>query len=488
MSTHYLAIDLGAESGRIMAGTLEKDRLRLEELHRFPNNLIKAGESVHWNMAIIISEIMVGLKKAGALGIPFSSLSCDSWGVDYVLFDEADRILEPVFHYRDPRCHQGVDLALSKLDWPTLFSETGIQFMPINTLFQLASEDPGRLKKTEKLLMIADAVHFILCGTCKAEESLASTSQLFNPRTGNWSRKLISTLNLPIKLFPPLVESGTRLASLRESIIEQTGLNDLKVIAGCSHDTAAAVAAVPVNQSGWAYLSSGTWSLMGIEIQKPIISELSRELNFTNEIGHGGSIRLLKNIIGLWLVQECRRHWKEEGIDLDYVELTRLASEAEPFTCFINPADPVFVAPDQMPKKIKDYCQRTHQTVPESPGAIIRCALESLAFLYSKTLHQLEMLNESPLQVLHIVGGGSKNRLLNQFTANATGVKVLAGPEEATAAGNVLVQAICLGHLSSLEAARKIVANSFLIEAFEPKEKEAWAAASERFERITAFP
>lgn len=481
MTTHYLACDLGAESGRLMLGSLCDGRLELLEVHRFPNVPLRSGGSLCWDMARLLAELKTGLKKAAALKLPISSISADSWGVDYLLVDAAGEIIQPVFHYRDARTARGVSRVREMVDGPTVFDETGIQFMPLNTIYQLAAEPAERLAAAERMLTIADAVNFFLCGVARVEESNASTTQLYNLRQKNWSKKLIGALSLPELLFPEVVPSGTKLGRLRKVLADESGLDEIEVLASCSHDTGAAVAAVPAHGDDWAYLSSGTWSLMGVELASPLITPECRELNFTNEIGFGGSIRLLKNISGLWLVQECRRVWAAAGEAMDYARLTRLASEAKPFVSLIDPTDARFLAPPSMPEAIAEYCRETGQPVPASPGAFVRCALESLALLYRQTLREIKLITGKKLSRLHVVGGGSKNELLNQFTANALQIPVHAGPVEATAAGNVLIQAIGLGHLPSLEAARIVVRDSMPVKIVQPQDADAWAAVDRRF-------
>lgn len=479
---HYLACDLGAESGRVILGSLTEDKLALREIHRFPNVPAREGNSLLWNIPNLIVEIKEGLRQAAATGLEFSGISADSWGVDYILFDHTGAIMPPVYHYRDARTRRGLDLAFSKVSREEIFSETGIQHMPINTLFQLASEDPARLRQAKFALGIGDAVNFFLSGVAKMEVSMASTYQLYNPRTQTWSANLISRLGFPENLFPPIIPSGTRLGQLRPELAAELKFRrQPQIIATCSHDTGAAVAGVPAETTEWAYLSSGTWSLMGVELGAPIINQKARELNFTNEIGYGNTVRLLKNISGLWLLQECRREWSRQGIELDYAALTRLAADAQPFRSLINAGAEEFLAPASMPEQITAFCQRTGQLGPETPGQFVRCCLESLALLYARTLRQIEQLTGKPIQHLHIVGGGSNNTLLNQFTANAVQIPVLAGPAEATAAGNILIQALALGHIPTLEAARKISANSAAVRRFEPRDADAWAAASRRF-------
>lgn len=484
MTKHYLAIDLGAESGRLILGTLTDGKLSLEEIHRFPNGPVRKASSLHWDIQRLFSEVGTGLKKAGKLKLPIASISTDSWGVDYALYGANGRMMAPVYHYRDPRTAHGVEIANAKVGWPGIFAETGIQFMALNTIYQLAAEDPVRLKRAARMLLIGDAFNHFLCGKGAAEESLASTTQLYNPVTRDWSKKLLASLDLPKKLFPRIVPSGAKLGRLKPQLARAAGLPRIEVIASCSHDTGAAVAAVPGIGRNWAYLSSGTWSLMGVETRKPVLSAKCRELNFTNEIGYGGTVRLLKNIGGLWLVQECRRHWADKGKNYDYAALTRLAAEAKPFRSLVNPADSRFLAPDDMPQKMASYCRETGQPEPTKPGEFVRCALESLALLYRRTLLMLEELTRTRIERLHIVGGGSKNALLNQFAANSIQRPVVTGPVEATAAGNIIVQALALGDLPSLAAARQVVFDSSESTTVEPKDAAEWTRQYVRFEKM----
>ena len=486
MTTHYLAFDLGATSGRLMLGTLNNGKITLEELHRFGNDIVKVGKSLHWNVDALFGELRAGLKKAAARKLPFSSISTDSWGVDYILYDAQDRIIEPTFCYRDPRTAKGVANAQAKATWKTIYGETGIQFMALNTIYQLAAESRARLTKAKKLLLIGDAFNYYCSGQAAHEESLASTSQLYNPVTKTWSKKLLAKLGLPAALFTPVAASGTRLGPMKKALADAAGLPQIEVIASCSHDTGAAVVAVPGKGANWAYLSSGTWSLMGVELPAPVITDDSRELSFTNEVGFGGSIRFLKNIVGMWIVEECRREWAKEGKNYDYKTLDQWTAAAAPFVSLIDPNDPRFVSPDNMPAKITAFCQETGQPVPATPGAMLRCVYESLALLYAITRARVEKLTGRQIKQLHIVGGGSKNDLLNQFTANALQVPVLAGPKEATANGNIVVQAIALGHLKNLAQAREVVRRSCDLVTFKPKEAKKWQEALKRFEEVCA--
>ena len=484
MISHYLAIDLGAESGRVMLGTLENGRISLEELSRFTNKPIRDGDGIYWNVSALLEGIRSGLARAGALGKSISSVSADAWGVDYVLIDDSGQIMDPVFHYRHPRTVSGEKNVLTKVDWPTLFDESGVQYMLLNTSIQLCSEEPDRLVKAKTILTIADAFNYLLSGVAKIEMSMASTTQLYNPRLAGWSDRLISLLDLPRSMFPEIVRPATILGPLKTEFLEDSGLSGINVVASLSHDTACAVAACPTDSKNWAYISSGTWSLMGLELADPIVTDDCRELNFTNEVGYGGSTRLLKNIIGLWLVQECRRSWSIQGNEYSYAELAEMAIKSEPHQSVLNPSDPRFLAPDNMPKRIAEICNETNQPIPKTPGAIVRCALESLALLYARTLREAEKLVGWKMDKLHIVGGGSRNRLLNQLTADAAKVDVVAGPTEATASGNVLVQAIAGGAVSDLTEARKIIHRSFDTETFYPKTSSQHEALSARFDQI----
>lgn len=484
MSTYYVAIDLGAESGRVSIACLNRGRLTMSEIHRFPNIPVREKESVYWDIPQIYEGVIQGLRKVGLREDPISSISCDSWGVDYLLFDDENTLIAPTYHYRDARCQEGVKEVLGKLTWETIYSETGIQKMPINTIFQLGAEKSRRIGRAARFLTIADGFNFLLSGAARIEVSMASTTQLYNPIRNAWSERILSALRLSPKIFPPIVGSGTKLGPLRPEIAQQVSIDDALVVASLSHDTAAAVAGIPASGENWAYLSSGTWSLMGVELPEPIITDHSRELNFTNEIGFGGSVRFLKNIVGLWLLQECRRFWADREQDLDYEVMTHLASSAPPFESLINPMDPRFLAAGDMPLKIQAYCRETGQVVPKKPGPIIRCVLESLALLYRKTLLELESVTGRKIDKLYVVGGGTKNTLLNHFTANATQIPVIVGPPESTSIGNVLGQAIALGHVSSLEEGRKIVSESFKPQQLMPH-AVAWNEAYNRLEELT---
>ena len=487
MQTHYLACDLGAESGRLVRGSIWENRLEIEELHRFPNRPVHSGDSLHWNVDSLHQELLEGLRQAAKLELPIRSVSCNSWGVDYLLLDKQGQVLAPTFHYRDPRTAAGLARVLERCDWPAIFQETGIQLMPINALFQLGAEQPGRLQQAGKLLGIGDGFNYLLGGQPVVEKSMASTFQLYNPRTGRWSDKLCRAAGVPEELLPDIVASGTSIGKLTEEAQRITGLGELNIIATCSHDTGAAVAAIPFEDPNHAYLSSGTWSLLGVELPRPVITDHCRDLNFTNEIGANETVRLLKNLSGLWLLQESRKAWAADGQNFDYSELTAMAAQAPGFSALIDPSDELFTAPDDMNQAIDAYCSKTGQPTPGTPGKTTRCILESLALIYRRTIEELESLIQRPIPAVHIVGGGSKNHLLNQFTANATGRPVLAGPVEATAIGNLAIQALVGGDLSNWKAVRELARRSFPLERYQPQNRPSWEQAASRFNRLPRF-
>jgi rhamnulokinase len=484
---YYIACDLGAESGRVMLARLEAGHLSLEEIHRFPSAVVRVLGTLRWDVLRIYEELKTGLRevakrKSGARGI-----SVDSWGVDYVLVNAVHPMISPPFHYRDDRTAATYEKLRDSIGSELIFEETGIQFMPINTIYHLASDvERSRpiLEASDCFLTIGDYFNYLFSGVACVDESLASTTQLYNPRTRSWSEALIERCRLPRKIFPKVVPPGTVLGPLLDEVSAETGLNGVQVIATCSHDTGEAVAAVPGQGDDWAYLSSGTWSLIGVELTEPLINETVRAHNFTNESGYGGTTRFLKNIVGLWILQESRRAWARQGVELDYARLTAEADEAEPFRSLINPNAARFAKPGDMPQHIAAYCRETGQPAPETPGQYTRCTLESLALSYRSALDEIEELTGRSIARLHIVGGGSQSNLLNQFAASATQREVIAGPVEATAAGNVLIQALALGDIESLQALRQIVSHSFPLRSFKPLETESWQRAFDRFNQL----
>lgn len=483
---YFAACDLGAESGRVMLGTLSDGRLELEEIHRFLNLPVDLGGSLRWDILGMFREMKAGLAKIGERGIRLTSISVDTWGVDYAWQGAGQSLLAPPVVYRDERNDAAMEQALQKVSREAIFAETGLQFMPFNTVFQLFADhrdSPALVQISDRFLLLADFYNYLFSGRAVAEESLASTTQIYNPQSRQWSEKLIEAFGFRREVFPPIVPSGTVLGPLRPEWEKACGLSGVQVVATCSHDTGAAVAAVPAESGeNWAYLSCGTWSLIGVELSSPLLNPAVQEANFTNEGGIGGTTRLLKNIVGLWILQECRRAWEAAGESLDYTEITRLAASAPPLQSLLNPEDPRFLKPGRMPEKIREFCQETGQAIPEDKGAMARCILESLAMSYRVALERLEALTGRRIEVLHIVGGGSRNAHLNQFAANATGRTVLAGPVEATAIGNLLIQALADGSIPDHGELRRTVARSFPLETYQPEASAEWEAAWKKFQ------
>jgi len=484
---HYLGIDLGAESGRVMLGTLENGKVSLDEMHRFPNVIINVNGTLRWDVLRLFDEIKKGIAKVTAQGIQPRSLSSDTGGVDYCLTGKIEPLVGTPYNYRDSRTDGGFERAFAVMSKEDIYKETGIQFMTLNTLYQLHahnSSDPALLKSADKLLCMGDFLNFLFSGKAVMEESLASTTQIYNPKKRAWSKKIISKFKFPKHIFPDVLPSATRIAPVQPQVAHELGLTNCEVVAGCSHDTGAAIAAVPATGKNWAYLSSGTWSLMGVELTKPFVKDSALAAEFTNEQGIDGTTRFLKNIIGMWLVQECRRTWEKVGHHYDYSMLTHIASEAKPFGSLINPNDARFLKPGDMPSKIQGFCREKGQAVPETHGEIIRCALESLACLYSVTLEKISEVTGKKIKTLHVVGGGIKNELLQQFTADACGITIAAGPVEATALGNILMQSLAMGDIHNHEELRKIVSDSFPVKYFEPVNQISWKPFIERFRAI----
>jgi rhamnulokinase len=469
--SRFLAIDLGAESGRAMLGTLDGGKLTLDELHRFPNAPVRLPTGLYWDTLRLFHEIRHALSICGReRKITLDGIGIDTWGVDFALLGGDGALVDNPRHYRDSRNNGMLEKTFAVVPREEIFAETGIQFMVINTLYQLhAMKLAGApaLQTASKLLFTPDLFNYWLTGEMRAEMSIASTSQFFNPATKQWATGLLRRLGLPESILPPLVPPGTRLGTLLPEIAESCGLApNVPVYATAGHDTASAVAAVPAEGGDWCYISSGTWSLMGVELDAPVINEGSRTLNFTNEMGAGGKIRFLKNIAGLWLVQECRRAWALAGREYSYDQLSKLAAAAPSAGMAIDPD--AFPEPDRMPERIAEYCRARGHHPPEQPGGMVRLILESLAATYRQVLDSLETLLDRRINRIHIAGGGSRNQLLNQLAANATGRTVVAGPVEATAAGNVLVQAIGAGAISGVAEGREIVRRSFEMQTYQP--------------------
>jgi rhamnulokinase len=490
MRQAYIAIDLGAESGRVIVGTLGDGRMQLEEIHRFVHEPVWLPTGLHWDITGIWREIVAGLRLAAAWArdnaVRVVSIGADTWGVDWALLDKAGELVGLPHAYRDPRNQAAYEEVVAKLGAERIYQTTGTQFMALNTLYSLYAHqlaDPAALASADRLLFMPDLLHYWLSGEKTVEATIASTSQMVDCHAGAWSHDMLGKLGLPAHLLQATVAPGTVIGTIRAQLAADTGLTtDLKVIAPASHDTASAIAAVPAAaDSNWCYLSSGTWSLLGAELDEPCVSPAAQEAMFTNELGVLGTTRFLKNIPGLWLVQECRRDLARQGRELDYVGLTRLASESEPFRSLVDPAHATFQSPGNMLEKLANVAQCVGQPAPDSPGQYVRCCLESLALAYREKLATLESILGRRFDVIHIVGGGGKNELLCQMTADATGRRVVVGPYEATALGNALVQAMATGDVRDLPELRQIVARSFELKTYEPEQSEAWSRAADRF-------
>jgi rhamnulokinase len=478
----YMAFDFGAESGRAILAHLHSGVLTTQEIHRFKNEPVEYGGSLHWDVMRLWGEVRKALSTVEELEL--AGIGVDAWGVDYALLGEKGELLQNPYHYRDARTSGMMPEVFRKVSKEEIYAATGIQFMPINTLYQLfaaARETPALLETAQRLLTIPDLFHYWLTGTAVCEFTNATTTQLVDPVTRTWARELIGRLGLPSHFWSEVVEPGTSLGKLLPGISRNSALRDTTVIAPATHDTGSAVAAISARE-GTAFLSSGTWSLIGTEIEAPIMTPEALRLNFTNEGGVNGTTRLLKNVMGLWMLQCCRQVWTARGPCHDHLELMELAARERSFASLVDPDHESFLRPTDMPAAIDAFCNRTHQAFPQSPAGYTRAILESLAFKYRLVLAHLEKLIGRPIERIRVVGGGSRNRLLNQLTADATGRRVLAGPAEATALGNVAIQILATGAASSLQEVRSIVERSYPAEVFEPLDPEQWNRQAERFE------
>jgi rhamnulokinase len=483
-----LAVDLGANSGRVLAGIYDGRLLELRELVRFPNDPVKTADGWHWNLEALFAHIKTGIAQAARqFGPALVSVGVDTWGVDYGLLDAGGQLLGRPFQYRDARTNGMQEEAFRRMPAREIYRRTGIQFMFFNTIFQLLAEarSPARLlEKADRLLFIPDLIHYWLAGCRASERSFASTSQLYDPRARDWDRELIAAMGLPARIFSPLVEAGARFGPLRPELAAETGAAGLQVIAPAEHDTASAVVGVPAEGAEPVFISSGTWSVIGRELDSPVISEASQDANYSNEGGVFGTTRFVKNIAGMWLLQESKRAWDAAGPALSYETLVAQAARAPAFAAFMDPDAPEFQAPPDMPGAIAAFCRRTGQSAPADTGALTRMILESLALKYRRTKELLEQVTAKPVSTLHIVGGGSQNDLLNQFAADATACRVVAGPVEATSLGNVLMQLYALGEIGSLAEGRALTRRSFATKTFQPRDPAAWDAAYVRFQKI----
>jgi len=487
---YFFAVDLGATSGRTIIGSLSDGKFDLEELTRFDNNLIETGGHFYWDIFALYFEIIKGLKLAASRQIEITSIGIDTWGVDFVCIGDDNAILRNPLAYRDPHTFGKMEEYLQKVvDRKEVYHVTGIQFMNFNSLFQLyAMKEAGNtaLRQARKILFVPDALSWMLTGEEVCEYTIASTSQMLDPRTKDLDKALLASVGLSRDKFGRMVSPGTQIGVLTDEVQRMTGLGAIPVIAVAGHDTGSAVAAVPAKDERFAYLSSGTWSLMGIETQDAVINERSYELNFTNEGGIEGTTRFLKNICGMWLYERCRKEWPDEVRRLPHPELQGSAMQVEAFRSIINPDDAMFANPSSMIKAIQTYCRQTGQPVPETPAEICRCIFDSLALRYRQVFGWLKEFASFPLNVLHIIGGGSLNKYLNQFTANSLGVDVLAGPQEGTAIGNIMLQAKAAGEVKDIWEMRQIIANSLDLKHYAPEDKEAWDKGYEKYLAITA--
>ncbi len=481
---NFLAFDLGAESGRGMLGQFDGERIQLSEVHRFPNGPVYLPDGMHWDALRLWTEIRHSMELiAREHGGGLDGIGLDTWGVDFGLLDRDGALVSNPYHYRDSRTDGMMDEAFRRVPREEIFERTGIQFMPLNSLFQLQSmvvNHSPALDIAETFLTMPDLFNYWLTGRKVSEFSIATTTQCYDPRQEDWSRSMLDRLGIPTHIFPEIVPSGTVLGHLAPAVAQDVGLGKVSVVAPACHDTGSAVAAVPAKGPGFAWISSGTWSIIGAELPEPVINEQSLAFNLTNEGGADGTFRFCKNVMGLWLLQECRRTWARQGEEFSWEELTQMGAEADPFQAVVDPDYDGFLRPGDMPDRIRGFCEMTNQPVPQSKGSVVRCALESIALKYRWVLERVEEILGYRLEPLHIVGGGTQNRLLSQFTADATGREVITGPIEATATGNIIVQAMALGHLASLEEGREVVRNSFEVISFEPVSQPGWDEAYAR--------
>ena len=486
MTKRVLAIDFGASSGRAILGIFDGEKITLEEVHRFSNDPVRVGDTMYWDVLRLFHEIKQGIVKAVQAG-GFDSIGIDTWGVDFGLIDEFGCLLENPVHYRDERTKGLIEECAETVSNEEFYKTTGIQFMELNTVYQLYALKkyrPHILERADKLLFMPDLFGYMLTGKMTTEYSIATTSQMIDLKTKKWANGLLERLGIPSRLLCEIKPSGSVLGKVREDIAAECGTGDVDVISVCGHDTQSAITAVPAESKDFAFLSSGTWSLFGTELAEPIVDEKSIAMNVTNEGGYGQTVGFLKNIIGLWLIQESRRHWNRHGGDYSYADLEKLALEAEPFKCFIDPDAPEFVPHGNIPQRVREYCEKTGQAVPESVGEVMRCIYESLAMKYRLTLDKLEDCTGKTYPAIHVIGGGTKDTLLCQMTASSTNRKVVAGPIEATVLGNIAVQLLSCGAIESVEQARQIVKASENTVEYSPENADAWAEAYERFKGI----
>jgi rhamnulokinase len=486
-SRSFVAFDLGAESGRTILGTLADQQLIIEEITRFPNEMQPLEGHLHWDIHRLFREMKSGLRACVSAHPKPESIGIDTWGVDYGLLDRGGSFLGLPYTYRDHRTDGVMEEFFKRIPRDRVYELTGIQFMQLNTLFQLFAakrDDPSVFERANRLLFMPDMFNYLLTGVTATEFTFATTSQLYNPRTKHWEPELFTALDIPRSIMQDIVRPGTILGKISRSVAEESSLGAISVVAVASHDTGSAIAAIPAEGEDWAYISSGTWSLMGLETKQPIISDVALSLNFTNEGGVEETFRFLKNIVGLWLLQQCRKAWAEEQ-QYSYAELMDLIDQTSPFRSLVDPDYAGFFHPPSMPEAIRRFCRETDQPVPESHADFVRCIFESLALKYRLTLEQLRRLSQRPISRIHVIGGGAQNRVLCQFTADATGLPVVVGPVEATAIGNIMVQALASGSVDTLSKMRAIVRRSFKPVQYHPRERDMWETAYQRYEVLT---
>lgn len=471
MASKYLAFDFGAESGRAMLGVIDGEKIQLEEIHRFPNRQININGHFHWDVLALFHEIKQGLTIAAQKGHKdLNGIAVDTWGVDFGLLDKKGNLISNPYCYRDSRTDGIPEEVFNIMPFNDIYAVTGIQQMQLNSIYQLYSmvkEKSPLLEIADTLLFMPDLFTYLLTGEKVCEYTIASTSQMLNAKNKKWDANLFEKLGLPLNIMKKPVKPGTIVGKLRKDICTETGVNPVDVIAVGAHDTASAVAAVPAEGDDWAYLSSGTWSLIGVELDKPVLTEASLKAAFTNEGGVDGKIRFLKNISGMWLLQQCKKSWEKGGRKYEYDQLMKLAGGSQLNLCTIDPNDKLFLNPPDMPSAILEYCKKTKQQGPSNPGEFVRCIFESLALKYAQEVQEMNAILGKKIKTLHIVGGGSRNDILNQLTAERLGVKVVAGPVEATAIGNIIVQALAKKQIKTLVECRKLVAGSFGVKTFQ---------------------
>lgn len=487
MTKHFLAIDLGASSGRAILGSFQEEGFTMKEISRFPNLIHVIQGRYHWDVFALHNAILDSIRYCVREKIEISSIGIDTWGVDYGFVGKDGALLGLPRAYRDPYTEEAPDQYFEKISRRELYAKTGIQIMPFNSVFQLFAAKRDKfspMEAADKVLFMPDLLAYLLTGNQVCEYTIASTGQLLNPFTREIDESLLAPMGLTKHLFAPMIMPGEKVGVLSPEIQRLTGAEAIPVIAAAGHDTGSAVASVPADTENFAYLSSGTWSLMGIETHEPIVNEQSQTLNFTNEGGIEGTIRVLKNICGMWLLEECRREWKGQGKDYSYEELLQLAMAEPAFRSFVNPDDPAFAHPESMVKAITDFCAKTNQAIPQNPGQVIRLIFESLALRYRTVLGMLQSLSPHPIEKLYVIGGGARNHQLNQFAANSMNIPVVSGPAEATAIGNIMLQAKSAGIVTTLSAMRALIATAVESQTYLPTDRQAWEDAYQRFVKL----